>query len=266
MRLTWSTILGQKVAVISSTPTFNLLYQPVLIAVCFVQYCSLKEMLCSIDGEQIQQLVKESQVHYCFWLPQAWLIHFCSCLTSPATIKMYSMDVTKSAPASLHALPQGLVLFTNYCSRNLSPQSLLGKNILLRMHCSSVSIFYNPPAEMSHKMKIKYESNQYQSVFLCLMKSNYHSHIQKRVWFLLPRKHAVVVYVSIHRQTCLGYKNGFSIPGEKTNETMFMYIWLQLVGVNVCAFPYRLCLWKMLLRLLWNLKLVHILYEGFLCL
>lgn len=87
------------------------------------------------------------------------------------------------------------------------------------MHCSSASIFNSLPVEMSHKMKMKYESNQYQSGFLCLMKSNYHSHIRNRVWLLLPGKHAVVVYVSIHCQTYLGYKKGggffFSISGEE---------------------------------------------------
>lgn len=39
------------------------------------------------------------------------------------------------------------------------------KNILLETHCSSACIFYSPPLEMSHKMKMKYERNQYQSVF-----------------------------------------------------------------------------------------------------
>lgn len=40
-----------------------------------------------------------------------------------------------------------------------------GKNILLKTHCSSGSIFYSLPLETSHKMKMKYESDQYQSVF-----------------------------------------------------------------------------------------------------
>lgn len=42
-------------------------------------------------------------------------------------LTMRSRDVAKFVHALLRTLPWGLVFSTNYCSRNLSPQSLLGK-------------------------------------------------------------------------------------------------------------------------------------------
>lgn len=56
------------------------------------------------------------------------------------------------------------VLSTNHCSTDLLTQILQGKTALFKTHCSSASIFYSLPLDMLHKMKMKYESTQYQSV------------------------------------------------------------------------------------------------------